>query len=181
MEQRDLGSLFLINFIQDILQIKAPIQKEEINQPLLNPVILPVLEPQLNKIIQPIKEIQKFRPVEIKIIKRQPDIKIINDIKPLENIQKNQNLGTLIKDPYVEEIECVDVQSPLVVKKFGSIQKTQVKLSIEEIYELIAEFSQKSRIPVINGKIRAALNNLIITATLSGSSGPSFIIQKKKY
>src|SRR3989344_196224 len=134
-----------------------------------------------NKIIQPIKEIQKFRPVEIKIIKRQPDIKIINDIKPLENIQKNQNLGTLIKDPYVEEIECVDVQSPLVVKKFGSIQKTQVKLSIEEIYELIAEFSQKSRIPVINGKIRAALNNLIITATLSGSSGPSFIIQKKKY
>ena len=59
-------------------------------------------------------------------------------------------------------------------------QNTQINLSIEEIYDIIAEFSQRTRIPVINGRIKAALNDLVITAVLSESLGPRFIIQKKK-
>jgi hypothetical protein len=43
---------------------------------------------------------------------------------------------------------------------------------------LVAEFSQKTRIPVVEGRIRAALNNLVISANLSGKLGPSFIMQK---
>ena len=51
--------------------------------------------------------------------------------------------------------------------------------SIEDIDEIMSSISQKTRIPVINGTIKAALDNLIITATLSGTTGPRFIIKKK--
>ena len=91
-----------------------------------------------------------------------------------------EKLNFLIKDPAVTEIECTDADRPLLVRKAGTVQRTRVRLSIEEIYQLIAEFSQKTRIPVIEGTFKAALNNLILTAILSETLGPRFILQKKK-
>ena len=90
-----------------------------------------------------------------------------------------EKLNFLIKDPAVTEIECTGSDQPLLVKKAGAVQRTKVRLSIEEIYELIAEFSQKTRIPVIEGTFKAALSNLILTAILSETLGPRFILQKK--
>ena len=107
---------------------------------------------------------------------RTPQTLLQVDINQLPTAEK---LNFLIKDPAVTEIECVGAYQQLLVKKGGSIQKTHVKLSIEEIYQLIAEFSQKTRIPVLDGTIKAALNNLIITAVLSEMLGPRFILQKK--
>ena len=107
---------------------------------------------------------------------RKPQTLLQVDINQLPTAEK---LNFLIKDPAVTEIECVGAEQQLLVKKGGSIQRTHVKLSIEEIYQLIAEFSQKTKIPVLDGTIKAALNNLIITAVLSEMLGPRFILQKK--
>lgn len=90
-----------------------------------------------------------------------------------------EKLNFLIKDPAVTEIECLGSEQMLLVRKAGSVQRTKVKLSIEEVYQLIAEFSQRTRIPVIEGTFKAALNNLILTAILSETLGPRFILQKK--
>ena len=185
MEQRDLGTIFLVNFIQDIIEIKAPIRITEIKQENINLIQKPIS----NKMIQPINELSKFKTLDIKIpkdkfIKKEMIISTVpKSIIHYESnqIYSNLKLSNLLKDPYIDEIECLNIDSPLMVKKSGLSQKTQVKPSIEEIYEIIAEFSQKSRIPVINGRIKAALNNWIITATLSENFGPKFIIQRRKY
>jgi len=92
---------------------------------------------------------------------------------------QTEKLSDLLKDPSINEIECTGADKHLLIKRGGMVQKTRLQLSIEDIYGLIAEFSQKTRIPVINGTIKAALDNLIITATLSGTTGPRFIIKKK--
>lgn len=90
-----------------------------------------------------------------------------------------EKLNFLIRDPAVTELECAGSDKPILVKKAGVVQRTKVILSIEEIYELIAEFSQKTKIPVIEGTFKAALDNLILTAILSETLGPRFILQKK--
>ncbi|MEK6894280.1 MAG: hypothetical protein AABX10_02355 [Nanoarchaeota archaeon] len=183
---RDIAELFLIEFVKSILDVKAPNaqilkieQKTNENYNLMQSSILKK-ELKSDKIL----EIQKFVP-QIKVIK--PQINIKNQIpRPKINysvqsqLSATEKLNTLIKDPYVNEIECNGSESNLSVKKAGMNQNTQINLSIEEIYDIIAEFSQRTRIPVINGRIKAALNDLVITAVLSESLGPRFIIQKKK-
>ncbi len=178
MEEQDIGELFLINFMHSLATISpfkevANISNDEEMQESL-------LKPEMKK---PIQMVPAFlRPVPIKKsqlyeIKAPQNKNIIqNQIYKTET----EKLNTLIKDPFVNEIECIGADNPLLVKIRGITQKTQVKLTIEEIYDLIAEFSQKTKIPVLNGSIKAALNNLIITAVLSETLGPRFILQKKK-
>lgn len=179
---RDIAELFLINFIEKILELKAPIKIENNeNYKIMQSSIM-----QQQKVLKEIK-IPKFSISRIKnsqeIIKKQ-SLKPVQRPKINYSIQSTlsatEKLNILIKDPYVNEIECNGVENPLSVKKSGIVQKTQINLSIEEIYEIIAEFSQKTRIPVINGRIKAALNDLVITAALSETLGPRFIIQRKK-
>ena len=199
MEKTEIGELFILNFIQNLVILKASMKENDNKNQNLQSSILN------NEFKEPQEQINKIRmvpqflkPVQVKK-QPTPQININQQFKniqpklnnyPKESIPSNQNIqnqksGTemlmqLIKDPYINEIECIGADNPLLIKKSGIIQKTRVKLTIEEIYDLIAEFSQKTRIPVINGAIKAALYNLIITAALSETLGPRFILQKMR-
>lgn len=170
----DIAERFLIDFIKNILEIKAP--NILVNQNIENKAI----KNEFGNIeIPKFKTIIKNPQVQKLIIKQPQRPKINYSIQ--SQLSATEKLNPLIKDPYVNEIECNGSESNLYVKKSGMNQNTNINLSIEEIYEIIAEFSQKTRIPVINGRIKAALNDLVITAVLSETLGPRFIIQKKKH
>ena len=186
MENQDLAELFLINFIQNIAITKRPSIQEIIEEEIEPSIIQPERKEKIIRMVKPTL-------VPIQITKTQPsEVKMQNIFKaplaqnlqratsqPSQLISNTSKLDNLIRDPSVNEIECMGADIPLLVKKRGLTQKTPVALSVEEIYELIAEFSQKTRIPVLKGSIKAALNNLIITAVLSENLGPRFILQKK--
>lgn len=175
MESVGVAELFLIEFVKTIIGSKAPSTpiKENTNSDLMQASIMVKDSQEPKPAIPQVLPVQKVMP-QIQI--KKPSITYSTE----SNLSATDKLNILLKDPYVNEIECIGADQPLKVKKSGSIQNTKINMSIDEIYELIAEFSQKTRIPVINGKIKAALNDLIITAVLSETLGPKFIIQKRK-
>ena len=206
MEARDISELFLTGFMHAIASVarKAPEDPIEIMQQqnmlekkygrrsieMLPEFLKPmqtisakrqVLEiggfrPQITEqITQPMRFVQS-RPFQQQYVPQNRQEYLLKDINQQSTADK---LNFLIKDPAVTEIECTGSDQPLLVKKGGSIQRTRVKLSVEEIYQLISEFSQKTKIPVIEGTFKAALSNVILTAVLSEILGPRFILQKK--
>ena len=199
MEAKDIGELFLINFIHALTTAKKPSKEtntQEKYQQLQASLLKPnqqekntmQMVPQFLKPIQIKKQFAQSTNTNIQF-RRSPSPEFNNyqkkDASLNQNNQSNiksgtESLNALIRNPAINEIECIGADNPLMIKIRGMTQKTQVKLTIEEIYDLIAEFSQKTKIPVINGSIKAALNNLIITAALSETLGPRFILQKKR-
>ncbi len=202
MEQRDLGEIFLVSFLHSIAMVSKPspdfTEAIEIqNQPkeMENRVVIEMLPQGIKGIknntagkhIIEINEYNNFRPQspQRRFTQNTAQQRYQNtNSQQMQNTNAGQKsasekLSFLIKDPAVTEIECIGSEQNILVKKAGVVQKTPVRLSIEEVYELIAEFSQKTKIPVIDGTIKAALNNLILTAVLSEMLGPRFILQKK--
>jgi len=101
--------------------------------------------------------------------------------KPLSP-EEQPNIGKLspiIKDPRVSSLECQGPGKSVLVIKDGTIQKTQIILTAEEIFFIIDEFSQKTRIPLIKGTFKAALGELIMTAVISDFVGSRFMLQKR--
>lgn len=179
MNEIDVAEVFLNNFVEKILELKAPVGVAQSHGSMQSSLLKPSEIKPNSTFAVPKFKLNSSAPVPIVV----PQFTKPVNITASKNISQDyfgstDKLNSLIDDRYVSEIECVNSDTPLTVKKFGAIQKTGVRLSIDEIYELVAEFSQKTRIPVIEGRIRAALNNLVISANLSGKLGPSFIIQK---
>ena len=209
VEEKNISEIFLAEFISELISASKPApetqeskeqlkfeQPELLSQPrkkvieMLPEFISPIRtielkQPSLNsrfkaRTIESQKNRQKFIPSrkiqDVNMQTQIPSTLLQLDINEKPTAEK---LNFLIKDPAVTEIECLGAEQQLLVKKAGTVQRTRVKLSIEEVYQLIAEFSQKTRIPVIEGTFKAALNNLILTAILSETLGPRFILQKK--
>ena len=206
--ETDLGQVFLTGFIQELIKSSKPspeiVEEREIkiaNLKIEKPAkktieMLPefatpiktinlksqgLIGAEPNPFIKQIQQRTRFMPSKrieqnISQSNQQPHTLLQLDINEKPTAEK---LNFLIKDPAVTEVECTGSDQTLLVKKAGVVQRTKVKLSIEEVYELIAEFSQKTRIPVIEGTFKAALSNIILTAVLSETLGPRFILQKK--
>ncbi|MGV8142783.1 MAG: hypothetical protein ACP5NS_04075 [Candidatus Pacearchaeota archaeon] len=202
--EREIGEIFLLNFLQSIATVSKPAREdseEETSQRITSKEKTSIeMIPQgiknmqsiqvpgkiveigqgksfsRNQNIQPRNQSKNFAPPRYqKMPRKSQQFQVVE----LNQKSTSEKLNFLIKDPAVTEIECIGSEQNLLVKKAGMIQKTPVKLSIEEVYQLIAEFSQKTKIPVIDGTIKAAFNNLILTAVLSEMLGPRFILQKK--
>jgi len=91
------------------------------------------------------------------------------------------NLGKIIqfvRDPSVTSIECPGPEKEIIIKKNGQIMTTDVKLNKEEIDSIITDFSEKARIPLIEGLLRARVANLQISAVVSKIAESRFIITK---
>tara|TARA_Y100000310_G_C20697227_1_gene826559 strand:+ start:5020 stop:5811 length:792 start_codon:yes stop_codon:yes gene_type:complete len=86
----------------------------------------------------------------------------------------------LISDPAVLSAECTGPGHPILVNKSGSIQATNIVLSKSEINHIVDLVSKKTKVPVISGMFKAALQNFIFTAVNSEHAGSSFVIQKKR-
>ncbi len=190
MVQRDIGELFLTGFINSIMLVsrKSPKiwefkvheeqrkRKEETNNYIISGRMT-----NIQTIHQKAEtdEIEYFQKLNNFPQQTQDQRKTKLHDTNIKQMSAEERLNVLIKDPAVTEIECIGSDEALLVKKGGAIQKTRIKLSVEEIYQLIAEFSQKTKIPVIDGTLKTAVDNLILTAVLSEILGPKFILQKK--
>lgn len=84
----------------------------------------------------------------------------------------------LVKDPAVTYIECPGVEKNVIIKRAGVTTKTQIILAKEEILTTIKSFSEKARIPLIEGMLNARVDNLEISAVVTETGSPSFIIRK---
>jgi hypothetical protein len=158
------------------LQIQKPLeQKTEV---FLKSTTVNNTQPIENKTIKPVQT----KPIEIKPIKKQENIvklKIPENQTPLQ--QNEINFGKilfLIRDPQVDYIECPAENQNIMIKKAGHTLKTQVILTKEEIISIITAFSEKTRIPLIEGLLNAKYDNLEMSAIVSNVISPSFIIKK---
>jgi len=95
---------------------------------------------------------------------------IIND--PLKKI------NSFINDRGVQRIEGPGAGKNILVKVRNNINTTKSILSEDEIKNIINHFSKKSMIPPINGVLKAAIDNMVISAVIS-DAGSRFIIEKK--
>jgi hypothetical protein len=84
----------------------------------------------------------------------------------------------LIRDPLVSYIEVQGENKNITIKKAGQTLKMQLTLTREEIISIIMSFSEKVRIPLVEGLLNARYENIEISAIVSESISPSFIIRK---
>ncbi len=193
MEQRDIAELFLTGFINSIVHVnrkiseigrfKVPGEQEIQNyrkeKTIIKMIPARIKNIQINQQRTQVVETDYFQRLSNLSQQTQDQRKIGLQDASIKQMSAEEKLNILVRDPAVIEIECTGSDESLLVKKGGVVQKTRIKLSIEEIYQLIAEFSQKTKIPVIDGTLKTAVGNLILTAVLSEILGPKFILQKK--
>jgi hypothetical protein len=87
-------------------------------------------------------------------------------------------IAQFIGDPTVSSLECRRSDEIIMIKKLGQTISTEVKLNENEINALIKAFSEKTRIPLIEGVLRAKSGDLEIFAVISKFSTSKFIITK---
>ncbi len=87
-------------------------------------------------------------------------------------------LSQIFSDPGVSSIECLGPGKNVIVHKSGITQTTQVILTQNEIDEILKIVSEKTKIPLIKGVFKAALENMLVTAVISEFVGTRFYIEK---
>jgi len=88
-------------------------------------------------------------------------------------------LTPLITDKEITIIECPGADKFVLVKKAGKVNLTKIKLSEEEISKIINNFSEKARIPLMEGVFKAIVGNFSINAVITEAVGNRFLIYKK--
>ncbi|MEK6886022.1 MAG: hypothetical protein AABX17_03590 [Nanoarchaeota archaeon] len=140
---------------------KTPIaQRPQIQQP--RPIQVPIPLPQLPR--NP--PIQKIQVQEVKIQAKQEDINFFGKIQDL------------INDNLVTYIECPGENKNIIIRKAGATVSIPITLKNDEELVIIKSFSEKARIPLIEGMLNAKISNLEISAVVSENAGSSFIIRK---
>ncbi|MBT4135479.1 hypothetical protein HOD75_03660 [archaeon] len=99
-------------------------------------------------------------------------IKIQQNLPPIEKIKQ------LLKDKTIQSLECPGPGKNILVKRYNKINATRLILSQEDISKIINNFSEQSNIPVVGGILKAAVDDLIISAVTSEFIGSKFIINK---
>lgn len=84
----------------------------------------------------------------------------------------------LVRDPTIDYIECQGENKNLIVRRGNNTFATETKLSKEEINALVAAFAEKTRIPMLDGLLKARTGNLEISANLSDQANSTFVIRK---
>jgi hypothetical protein len=115
------------------------------------------------------------KPPKIQQNTNQPEKKILNIPKTEGEYGK---ITSLIKDRLVTYIECPKENKNIVIRKAGSTIRTSIILEKEEINKIIKTFSEKARIPVVEGMLNARVEDLEIASVLSDNLGYSFIIKR---
>ncbi len=87
-------------------------------------------------------------------------------------------LASFLKDQSIQSIECPGPGRNLLLKRYGKINTTKVTLNQVEITNIINNFAQQARIPVVGGILKAAVGDLVISAVISDFVGSRFILNK---
>tara|TARA_Y100000310_G_scaffold329755_1_gene400189 strand:- start:1704 stop:2336 length:633 start_codon:yes stop_codon:yes gene_type:complete len=104
-------------------------------------------------------------------------------LKPSQNTIEIDldKLNPLMKDPLVKEIECFGAMKNIVVSGAMGRKKTDVKLSREEIEEVIKKFSEATKIPISEGVYKVVAGKLVFSAVISNIVSSKFTIKKMVY
>lgn len=78
----------------------------------------------------------------------------------------------------ISSIECPGPGRNLLIKRYNRINMTKTILGENEIKDIINDFAEKARIPLDGGILKAAVDNLVISAVTSEFAGSRFIINK---
>jgi len=184
-----IGEVFL-NSIEDE-QIKKRIEAERIKQKLMPKKadfektakpLLPLMKYSKSQYTSsPSMTPGKIQPTPIEL--QQVNQKITPVQKPIASKPVPKGAGIkkiipLVKDSALQSIECTGPGKNIVVKKYNRISLTRIKLSQGEIKDVINYYAEKAMIPVIGGILKAAVDDIIISAVDSGFAGSRFIINK---
>ena len=191
-----------INEIKKVLEKQKPIQTPQVTQ---KPIITPqkIEPPKTTEKTEEIpagfeKSIREEKPATGKIIKveekpiivskpvqiNKPETTIkpvqIPAVQPLEPGEVDFGKITfLVKDPLISYVECPGENKNIVIKRAGGLATpTQIILSKEEIANIIQSFSNKARIPLIEGMLDARIGNLEMSAIISEAAASSFIVKR---
>jgi len=85
----------------------------------------------------------------------------------------------IFMDPAISSIECPGPGKNLLVKKYDQVNIIKAVLSQKEINDIITAFSEKARIPIAGGILKAAVDDTIISAVISEFVGSRFIINRQ--
>jgi hypothetical protein len=138
------------------------IQKQEVKKKLMiHPAHV------LKKPLMKPKQIPVYR--EHQLIKQAPEAQQLNLNK----------IHFLIADMDVSSIECQGEAKNIIIIKRGQTMRTEISLTKQEIDQVIQEFSDKARIPIIEGLLRARIGSLQISAVVSINTSSRFIITRR--
>jgi hypothetical protein len=84
----------------------------------------------------------------------------------------------LLDDPSVSTIECLGKGKDLMVVRAGQKQRTRVRLTDEDIQNILDRVASTAHIPLTEGVFRASIENYSISAVVSNSVGSKFVIKK---
>src|SRR3989344_3405316 len=104
----------------------------------------------------------------------------VNKPPPQEMIDMSgmNKINDLFRDKTILSIECRGPGKDLLIKRYNQINIVKVMLSPSEINGVIDYFSRRSRIPVVDGILKVAVDDMIIAAVTSDLVGSKFIINK---
>lgn len=151
---------------QPSIQIKKPFKAQ----------FIPPQQIQQKRIIQRMPQTQKFG-VSILGSPIKPVTMPISAPKTEEKFDLGK-LNMFLADKEITVIECPGPDKFILAKKAGRVSLTKVKLSQKEIDEILKNFSEKARIPIITGIFRTTIGNLTISAVVSDFVGSRFILYK---
>lgn len=143
------------------------------------------LLPELRMILRPMEKSVQMRTRIKKIppVLRIPEPALPETVSYLKPIPTSEGidllkLNIMVRDPLVKIIECSGPNENIFVMGMIGRKPTPIKLSKEEIDEILEKFSGASRIPLHEGLFKAAVGNLVISAVISEIVGIKFVIRK---
>lgn len=145
---------------------KEPVRKQ--------PAIRKQISPQ-----QPAKSTQSTAPASMMDPEK---IKVLQSIHPEYKPKPTGftlgKIEPILQDNLIQTIECPGPGKNVLVKKLDKINVTKITLSQDEINQIIIQFSNQSKIPLLGGILKAAVGNMLISAVTSDFAGSRFIINR---
>ncbi len=190
-QTNDFAAIFLLEFTKELIKNSGKKNIIEIKQK--ERISFPIEIQHLEKIKTPKKIIKTHMPPKTpKLNPHKKPLKILTIPKPklpprFQNITPipvkiNIDLGKLnsiLKNPETEAIECEGSNIPLkVIEKTKRKVTTKISLTKEEIDKIIQAFSEKKKIPLMEGTYRIATGNLTLFAVVSNVISSRFVIRK---
>ncbi len=195
-QEKEASELFLMNFVGRIIENMHP--QLEVIQPNLEkihqaqefqkslniqvseteekPLNIPPLMTKKEETITALPSPQRNPAEPIKISSFQPRIpqKIFSPVP----MNASEKIKALLRNPAVTSVECSGPGKSLVVHEFNMLKSTQIILTKEEIDNILEDISKRTKIPLIKGVFKAAVDNIHISAIISDLAGSRFLIEK---
>jgi hypothetical protein len=87
-------------------------------------------------------------------------------------------IENILSDPSIQSLECPGPGKNILIRRYNKTQVTKLALNQQGIREIINSFSNKAKIPVIGGILKAAVGNYLISAVDSDIAGSRFLLTK---